>query len=67
MHGPTCMSYRRVSDALDRLWGLKRSNGGLYRVIDEFSGRVIASLDTYALYWPLCGDENEKRRKENAA
>ena len=69
MHGPTCHVYKRLTDALNELWRMKLSNGGLYRVIDETRGKEIASIDTFATYEPLCYEANQERRerKQDAA
>ena len=60
MFGPTVMGFDRLGDALKRLDSLKHSNGGVYRVIDEQTGKEIAKLDTYATYWPLNYEANHQ-------
>jgi hypothetical protein len=62
MHGPTVYASDSLSKMLEELWRLRRSNGGLYRLVDERSGREIASIDTFATYAPLNYEENERRR-----
>ena len=64
MHGPTVMEFNSLELALKRLFDLKLSNGGVYRIVDEY-GKEYASIDTYATYWPLCNEWN-KKRSENA-
>jgi hypothetical protein len=61
MFGPTVRRYARLTDALQELMQLKNSNGGLYRVLDN-SGKEYARIDTYATYWPLSYEANEKLR-----
>lgn len=61
MHGPTVMAYNNLTEALDRLWGLKQSNGGTYRIMRDGSERIIASLDTYATTTILNAEYNHAR------
>lgn len=58
MHGPTVFVYGKMSKGLDELWRMRRSNGGWYHLVDEFSGRKIASIDTFATYEPLNAEAN---------
>jgi hypothetical protein len=60
MHGPTVMQYKTLTAALEKLYNLKHSNGGLYRVLDD-RGKQYAALDTYATYSPLNYEANHKQ------
>ena len=57
MFGPTVFSRVSLSEALQELFRLRGSNGGLYRVLDEH-GKEYARLDSYATYWPLNYEAN---------
>jgi len=63
MHGPTVRQYDTLSEALDELFRLRHSNGGLYRILDNH-GREYARIDTFATYWPLAYEANRKMLKK---
>lgn len=62
MFGPTVKEYDTLHRALEELWRLKNSNGGLYRVLDS-KGKEYARMDTYATYWPLNYEANKEMRE----
>lgn len=56
--GHTVFHYDDLTDAMEKLWNMKTSNGGIYKIVDRW-GREYARIDTYATYWPLCHELNE--------
>lgn len=60
MHGPTVFAYESLETGLKELLALalRNSNGGMYRLLDEQSGKEYARVDTFAIYHPLNVERN---------
>lgn len=69
MHGPTVFAYESLETGLKDLLALalRNSNGGMYRLVDEFSGREYARIDTYGIYQPLNIERNRAMHEDSAA
>ena len=68
MFGPTVFAYGTLGQAMQELLRMKQSNGGLYRIIQDGSDRVLMSLDTYATTDTLNAEANREMfaRKDRA-
>ncbi|HSE44244.1 MAG TPA: hypothetical protein VLA89_02835 [Gemmatimonadales bacterium] len=69
MHGPTVFAFDSIEEGLKELLALalRNSNGGLYRLLDEQTGKEYARVDTWALYWPLNHERNQAMYARAAA